>query len=306
MGALIYAGPFAFLASIPVLYAWSDAGPFLTPASILLALLIAEHLGRDKRSTSAPSAGFRLLPVLYIPLQLLIILWAARETAQAGSAVAFVSLSLAVGVCTGVFGVLAAHEMVHSRAPWHQVLGTLLLTGMTYPHFRIAHVYGHHRLVATGRDPSTAKLGETFYSFLLRTLWAQWRVAWDFENRRCRGQPAALLHNSAVRNIIITGAVYGSSLWAWGVEAAAFLALESAIAVVVLELFNYVAHYGLSRETSDGTIERFGNAHSWNSSGLGNLLIFNMGRHSHHHRAPSISYEGLKATRAPELPHGYS
>src|SRR5436190_392390 len=174
-------------------------GPYLTPASILLALLIAEHLGRDKRSTSAPSAGFRLIPVLYIPLQLLIILWAARQTAQAGSVVAFVSLSLAVGVCTGVFGVLAAHEMVHSRAPWHQVLGTLLLAGMTYPHFRIAHVYGHHRLAATGRDPSTAKLGETFYSFLLRTLWAQWRVAWDFENRRCRGQPAALLHNSAVR-----------------------------------------------------------------------------------------------------------
>jgi alkane 1-monooxygenase len=87
-----------------------------------------------------------------------------------------------------------------------------------------------------------------------------------------------------------------------------FFALQSAIAITVLELFNYIAHYGLMRRERDQGLEPLGDAHSWNSSNaLANLVIFNMGRHSDHHRHPANSYETLRPIgNAPELPAGYA
>ena len=54
--------------------------------------------------------------------------------------------------------------------------------------------------------------------------------------------------------------------------------------------------------------ERFADHHSWNSSNLAsNLVLFNMGRHTDHHRRPSASFETLEhSPGAPELPAGYA
>ena len=62
------------------------------------------------------------------------------------------------------------------------------------------------------------------------------------------------------------------------------------------------------RPRARGALEPFGDNHSWHSSNiLANMLIFNMGRHSDHHRRQAISYEGLRyITRTPELPAGYA
>lgn len=50
----------------------------------------------------------------------------------------FAALILSVGVTTGVFGVLVAHEGIHSHDPFEHKVGTLILTGMLYRHFRSA------------------------------------------------------------------------------------------------------------------------------------------------------------------------
>jgi alkane 1-monooxygenase len=73
-----------------------------------------------------------------------------------------------------------------------------------------------------------------------------------------------------------------------------------------LELFNYIAHYGLIRV--DGQKTPLPDICSWNSSNeLANLLIFNMGRHSDHHRRPTASYQTLSGIScSPELPLGYA
>lgn len=81
------------------------------------------------------------------------------------------------------------------------------------------------------------------------------------------------------------------------------------MASIVLEMFNYIAHYGLTRRKVSGTHwERLDDRHSWNSSNVvANLVIFNMGRHSFHHRQPATSYESLQfLEHAPELPFGYA
>ncbi|MFL6689836.1 MAG: fatty acid desaturase [Alphaproteobacteria bacterium] len=301
MSGLRYAGPFAFLAAIPALYLFWDIAPYAVPLALLLLLLAMSYVSDD----NAPDGhAARALPILYIPLQIAVVFWAASEVARAGATAAgFFSLAVATGACTGVFGVLAAHEMVHSRVRWHRWLGAAMLTAMSYRHFRIAHIYGHHRYAATDRDAATARLGEGFYAFLARTLPGQFAEAWSFERHRVRSAKFHLVRNRIAQDMLLTASIY-SGLWLMlGCRAAAFMAAESAVAILVLELFNYVAHYGFLRRADEPLHAH----HSWNATGAANLLIFNMGRHSHHHRAPALSYENLGASHgAPKLPGGYA
>jgi alkane 1-monooxygenase len=201
---------------------------------------------------------------------------------------------------------LAAHELIHSRSRGQRRLGLLMLFAMSYPHFRIAHVYGHHRHAATKEDASTARVGESFYGFLVRTVPAQLLQAWRFERQRNRGKRMPLLCNRILQGgMILTGGCL--LLLLWSPRAVAFMAAESAVAILVLELFNYIAHYGLVRQARDGTLEPFGPRHSWNSSGAGNLLMFNMGHHSRHHSAPTTAFAHLDSMpQARELPFGYA
>ncbi len=202
---------------------------------------------------------------------------------------------------------LTAHEMAHSKSRGERMLATWMLSGMAYRHFRIAHVHFHHRWAATELDSATARLGEGFYAFLARTVPGQFLEAWRFERKRCAGRP--LFDNRSVVDVAATVLILGAIFAIWGLAGAAFFAAQSAVAIVVLELFNYIAHYGLRRRSDTaGRIEPLGDRHSWNSSNvLVNLLIFNMGRHSYHHRRPAAAYESLQFIGgAPELPAGYA
>jgi len=310
---LLYCGPFLYLASIPAFYyAIGGGGPFATVILLLMALIGAEWLAPRGAvpTTEMPATTFRLLPLIYIPAQLAINGWATVLASDSRlPALSVISLALSVGVTTGVFGMLAAHEMAHSPNRTHRIFATALLTGMTYRQFRIAHIYGHHRWAGTEHDAATARLGESFYAFLVRTIRGQLVEAWQFEEKRRRARRQTFLANRIVQDGLVTGLVFSAILFWLGWRGGLFLSAESAIAILVLELFNYIAHYGLERESrGDGRREALSERHSWNSSNIAaNMLIFNMGRHSDHHRAPSSPYQSLShLPSAPELPLGYA
>jgi alkane 1-monooxygenase len=297
---LRYCGPFLFLGLIPLFYyGIGEGAPLLSVALLLAALTGAELVGQRGDGPPDGARGFRLLVLLYIPLQLAAIFWGIVVSAHA-DALTLAALAISLGVTTGVFGVLAAHEAVHSGDRFDALLGTALLTGMSYRHFRIAHIHGHHRWAGTQRDSATARLGEGFYHFLFRTVAGQFLEAWNFERRR-HGKRLLL-------DIALMAVLFGAIGFFAGPRALLFFIGQSAIAVMVLELFNYIAHYGLVRSRgADGRLESLEDRHSWNSSNvLANSLIFNMGRHSHHHRQPAASYQNLKVRPAPELPFGYA
>jgi len=280
----------------------------LAIALLLLALIGAEFVSPRGAAFKGAAAPFRyrLLPYAYIPLQLGQIVWSINAAAH-GTGPSFASLTAAVGITTGVFGMLAAHELAHSRLRTERTLATLMLSGMLYRHFRIAHVHVHHRWAATEHDSATARLGETFYAFVLRTVPGQFLESWRFEQRRCSGQSVSA--NRAVFDIAISFLILAATFALWRARGLAFFVIQSAIAIVVLELFNYVAHYGLRRRADRSQRpEPLNDSHSWNSSNvLVNLLIFNMGRHSYHHRKPAAPYESLEYIHsAPELPVGYA
>ena len=309
MGALRYAGPFLFALSVPVFYAMSPMGPFLTVALLLVALIGAEAISpRGAVPFAAPETHvFRWLPNLYVPVQLAVTAWAVA-TAPHATGMGFAALALSVGITTGVFGMLAAHELVHGHNRTEHALGLAMLTGMTYRHFRVAHIFGHHRWAATDRDPATARLGEGFYAFLIRTVSGQFTDAWRIENHRIAARRLPVFRHRIVGDVTAMAGVYIVIFLLAGWRGDALFAVQSMVGVVVLELFNYIAHYGLARAARARGHEPFGDRHSWNSSNvLANAIIFNMGRHSYHHTRPAASYQSLQwVAQAPELPAGYA
>ncbi len=169
---LLYGGPFLLLASIPAFtYALGPAGSLATVALLLAALVGAEFISpRGDVIRGASNAGrYRILFYVYVPLQLASIVWALGMAAHS-SALGVVSLVLSVGITTGVFRHARPHtNWSTAEVAAERVLGAVMLSGMAYRHFRIAHVHFHHRYAATERDSATARLGEGFYTFWIRT-----------------------------------------------------------------------------------------------------------------------------------------
>jgi len=305
-----YATAFLLSGVVQLLYWWNPSAPLLILPLILFLLLGSELVARRGAVPAALQAPvrYRLLPLAYIPFQLAVIAWATIASAHA-EAVGIAALVLSIGLTTGIFGMLTAHELVHSKDRREQFWGALMLTGMAYRHFRVAHIFGHHRWAATERDAATARRGESFYAFLIRTVPSQVAEAWQFEQARCHKFRAPWLHNRVTHDLAIALIVFALAAGLAGPRGLVFLVLESVVAIAVLEMFNYVAHYGLIRDRdAGGRLEPFAPHHSWNSSNvLANPIIFNMGRHSDHHTRPSVPYQTLRyIEEAPELPAGYA
>ncbi len=305
--------PFVFLALVPLGASLGGAFALLAAAATPACLATMDvALGEDRAPARRKDPiSPRLLPSVYVILQLAVTGWAAALVAGPSTLLLEdVGVALSAGLTTGVFGFLAAHELIHSRDPRERAVGLLFLASVFYMHFRIAHVYGHHRRAATSDDAATARLGEGLYAFLLRTLCGQFREAWTFEAERLRRRRRAVISvdNRMLHYLAIEGALLLIvALLSW--RALAFLLAVATIAIALLEGFNYVAHYGLLRKTrADGTIEALAPIHSWNSSRrMNNAALFNMGRHADHHRHMARSYEQLEAVqKGSQLPSGYA
>lgn len=58
---------------------------------------------------------------------------------------------------------LIAHELMHHNDRFSVFIATIHQVKCLYMHFSIAHVYGHHKDVATPADPSSAEKGVSVY-----------------------------------------------------------------------------------------------------------------------------------------------
>jgi alkane 1-monooxygenase len=308
-----FAVPFCYVAAVPALHEIDSLAPTFLVAALPLVLLAAEALPGPRRvrsnshgSSSNDTLARRMTVRLTVLAQVAVVAWGTAVSAGAAWPEIAI-LSLTIGLGSGVFGMVAAHETIHSRDRFENAFGLLMLTGMTYRHFRISHVFGHHLWAATARDPATARLGESAYRFLYRSIAGQLADAWRFERARlaCR-RP---WRNRIWHDLALYGAIYSFAGAALGWRAAIFLAVQSFIAIAVLELFNYVAHYGLVRRIlPHGRLEPLAEFHSWNAKGeIGNWLLLDMGHHSDHHRHAPATHEHLTPVeRMPVLPGGYA
>lgn len=221
----------------------------------------------------------------------------------------FLTGALACGLTTGV-GINVAHELMHRRGRLERALAEILMTATTYTHFCVEHVHGHHKHVATPLDPASSREGESLYAYLPRTLTGGLRSAWRIETARAgRVGDTGTLRDRRLRYALTLAVVYVVLGAVFGVAGVVFFALQSLVAMLLLETINYIEHYGLfRRETRPGVYERTTPHHSWNASErLTNWVLFHLQRHADHHHIASRPYFALRHIEdSPQLPTGYA
>jgi alkane 1-monooxygenase len=254
---------------------------------------------------------YRWCTYLFLPLQYAALVWACSMW-SAGELSTVESLGLAITIgCVSGIAINTAHELGHKRKSMERWLSKIALAQTGYGHFFIEHNRGHHVRVATPEDPASSRLGESFWAFLPRTVRGSLVSAWELEKVRLGrvGKRVFSLHNDVLNAWAMTVVLFAVLVAVFGVGVLPWLLLQAAFGFSLLEVVNYLEHYGLLRQTrEDGRYERCAPRHSWNSNNVSsNVLLYHLQRHSDHHANPMRRYQALRHhDEAPELPSGYA
>ncbi|PQA46973.1 fatty acid desaturase [Amnimonas aquatica] len=293
--------------------AWG--GPLLVYAIIpLLDWLIGTDQNNPPESAVAQLEDdkyYRFIVYAYIPSQFILTVWGAWLVATHDMpAWHWIGLVLSVGAVNGI-AINTGHELSHKRDAVGRWMAKLTLAPVAYGHFFTEHVRGHHKNVATPEDPASSKMGESFWAFLPRTMIGSVVSAWHIEKERLarQGKGVWTLQNDNLQAWALTVVFFGG-LTAWlGWAALPWLLLQAFYGASLLEVINYIEHYGLLRQKGkDGRYVRCSPEHSWNSNQIvTNLFLYQLQRHSDHHAHPTRSFQALRHfEESPQLPSGYA
>ncbi len=254
---------------------------------------------------------YRWCTYAFIPLQYAGLAFACWQWTHGGlSVVEDLGLAFTMAMVSGI-AINTAHELGHKRASSERWLSKVALAQSGYGHFFIEHNRGHHVRVATPEDPASARLGESFWAFLPRTALGSLRSSWELERERLgrTGGGPWTYENDILNAWAMTVALYAVLIAAFGWVVLPYLLLQSVVGASLLEVVNYLEHYGLLRERrEDGRYERTRPEHSWNSNNVAsNVMLYHLQRHSDHHANPLRRYQALRhVDEAPQLPTGYA
>ncbi len=296
-GIFWYLGPILILGLIPILDLIAGLDRSNPPDDIIKALEADKY--------------YRWITFLFLPLQYAALIWAAwLWSGDSLSLSDKIGLALTVGTVAGV-GINTAHELGHKKEKVERWLSKIALAQSFYGHFYIEHNRGHHVRVATPEDPASSRVGETVYAFLPRTVVGSLKNAWRLEQPRFKRRDES---HWSIRNDVLNAWLMSVVLWAallvvFGIGILPYLLIQAAVGIVLLEIVNYLEHYGMLRQREHtGRYERVRASHSWNSNNIAtNVLLYHLQRHSDHHANPTRRYQALRdVDEAPVLPTGYA
>ncbi|WP_275315483.1 alkane 1-monooxygenase [Tenacibaculum bernardetii] len=306
---------------ITVFLAFTNKGwiTFLPILTFFVAVPFAElffktdkkNLNKEEALIEKENKLYTLILYATIPIQLLFVGWFFYVIQEVNlTTTEITGRILALGVMCGVIGINVGHELGHRNNRFDEFLGELLLLTSLNTHFLPYHNAGHHLNVATPKDAATARKNEVLYLFWIRSHITSYYQAWQSENKRLKSTGRNWFHYQnrmviyTVCNLLFLGLIYFSFtpfvLFAF-IGAAVF-------GIILLETINYIEHYGLLRkQLENGRYERVKRIHSWNSDHvIGQVLLFNLSRHSDHHYNGSKHYQLLKTVpESPQMPTGY-
>lgn len=206
----------------------------------------------------------------------------------------------------GISGTIPAHELTHRT--WDSIsmfVGRWVLAFSFDTNFSIEHVYGHHRYVSTINDPATAPRGRNVYHHIVASTIKGHRSAWNIEKRRLKreGKSVFSLSNAVLRGIAMSGLWVAAAYWIGGITGALVFTVCALGAKALLEIVNYMEHYGMVRNPDLAVQPR----HSWNTNRrISSWSMFNLTRHSHHHAHGEVPYQDLRPMPdAPQMINGY-
>ena len=295
------------------LFAWG--GPILLYGLIpLLDWLIGEDPHNAPESAVAQLDNdpyYRAIVYAYIPTQFLATYWGAWLAVFGNlGGLEYAGLIFTVGIVNGI-AINTAHELGHKKGELERWLAKLTLAPVAYGHFYVEHTRGHHKNVATPDDPASSKMGETFWVFLPRTMTGSLKSAWNIEKERLarNGKSVWSADNDNLQAWAMTVVLFGGITAGLGWAALPFLLAQAFYGASLLEVVNYLEHYGLLRQKgADDRYERCKPEHSWNSNNIvTNLFLYQLQRHSDHHANPTRRFQALRHfDESPQLPTGYA
>jgi alkane 1-monooxygenase len=297
LGAFWFFGPVLVFAIFPVLDILVGMDAENPPDSII------KWLEQDRYYRWCT---YVFIPVQYAGLVLACWLWADGGLSTVDS----IGLALTMGMVSGI-AINTAHELGHKRASLEKWLSKVALAQSGYGHFFIEHNRGHHVRVATPGDPASSRLGESFWAFLPRTVSGSLGSAWGIERARLERMDRSVwsIHNDILQAWAMTVGLFAALTIVFGPVVLPYLLLQAVLGFSLLEVVNYLEHYGLLRsKKEDGRYERCLPQHSWNSNNVAsNVLLYHLQRHSDHHANPTRRYQALRhVDEAPQLPTGYA
>lgn len=298
-GVFWWAGPFIVFVAMPILdvIIGTDAE---NPPDRVLAWLEQDRY-------------YRWCTYAFLPLQYAGLIFAAWQWSSGDlSVVESIGLATTVGAVSGI-AINTAHELGHKRGASERWLSKIALAQSFYGHFFIEHNRGHHVRVATPEDPASSRMGESFYAFWPRTVKGSLTSAWELERERFKrlGKSPWTIKNDLLNAWLMSVVLYAALLAVFGLSIAPYLAIQIVMGFSLLEIVNYLEHYGLRRQKRDDGTDRYERTqpeHSWNSNNVAsNVFLYHLQRHSDHHAHPLRRYQALRHfNEAPELPTGYA
>jgi alkane 1-monooxygenase len=293
---------------------------FLTPLLVfglipLLDLIIAKDTANppdDQAPALSASPIYRLIFWGCVPLQVVMVVWGGYVADHWSLSVEeLIGFTLSMGICSAVMGITVAHELAHrEKGSLAHLLSKIVLATVLYAHWGMDHVIGHHQSLGTPDDPSTAKLGESLYQFLPRSVSGGFNRIWSVEavRQQRKRRPVWNFRNPMITVLLGQVALMIGFALVFGAAGFFYFVCQALVAIGLLETINYIGHYGLVREIADnGGYAPIAPHHCWSAGNrVTNRFLFNRQRHADHHAHPGRHYQLLRHHQhTPQLPAGY-
>jgi alkane 1-monooxygenase len=287
----------------------------IVPAMDLLFGKVTTRFSAGEQAALGRDRMLRVIPWICGLVWLALLAWAIALVPRLSAlpAVHVVGFVVSLGVVGGILAINVGHELIHRNNKAERFFGGVLLASVCYGVFKVEHVRGHHLRVGTRDDPATARRGESAYAFVPRAIAGTHVHGWRLESERLARAGmsglAGVLRNEVLHWTALT-TLMAAAAFAWaGPAAMVVFLLAGIVAIIELELVDYIEHYGLSRSTdASGKLEPVRYEHSWDYSGwFTNALLINLQRHSDHHAHGGRAFGALNShPEAPQLPASYA
>jgi alkane 1-monooxygenase len=211
----------------------------------------------------------------------------------------YLSFSFQWGFFCGL-NAIAGHELFHRKEWWNKAIGSWAYTKFGYTHIIDEHVTGHHKDIATPEDISSAKKGQSFYSFFVMSFVCHHVATWKRAVKAIKreyGEDVSfaiiLYRNKMTHYFLLHLAIVSAIYFFLGFQSVKYQLYYAFWGNFYLELINYIEHYGLTRNKGpDGIYESISPMHSWNSTS--SPTMFRLQRHSDHHAHSFRPYQILR------------
>jgi alkane 1-monooxygenase len=225
---------------------------------------------------------------------------------RANTGLDYLGAAYSLGFVLAIETMVIGHELV-SRTwdPLSMFTGRWAFALMFGTNFATEHVFGHHNNVGYPElDPVSVRRGRNFFYFTTAGTVHQWLNGWQIEaNRLARNGKSVLSSDNQILRAWLRGLVVAAFVaWGAGWKGFGYYFIAVVVAKLLLESLNYFSHYGIVREKG----KPIGLRHTFSDlAWMSNTLMYNLGRHGHHHFEPVPYYKCKAYADMPMTPYSY-